>query len=211
MALILYKRQRQILDFLNQFIQRNGYSPTLSEIAQSIGVHSLATVHEHLATMQTKGIIKRTGGGKRGIEITNVEMAGRATSPASVELPVLGFIAAGRPLETYTDPNATYAVPPTMVSPKKRAFVLQVKGDSMVEAGILDQDYVVVEQTPEAKNGDVVVALLDNGLATLKRYFKEATRVRLEPANSAMSPLFVTNVRIQGKVVGVIRRYNTVN
>jgi len=210
MALILYKRQRQILDFLNQFIQRNGYSPTLSEIAQSIGVHSLATVHEHLATLQTKGIIKRTGGGKRGIEITNVEMAGRATSPASVELPVLGFIAAGRPLETYTDPNATYAVPPTMVSPKKRAFVLQVKGDSMVEAGILDQDYVVVEQTPEVKNGDVVVALLDNGLATLKRYFKEATRVRLEPANSAMAPLFVTNVRIQGKVVGVIRRYSGV-
>lgn len=210
MALILYKRQRQILDFLNQFIQRNGYSPTLSEIAQSIGVHSLATVHEHLATMQTKGLIKRTGGGKRGIEITNVEMAGRASSPASVELPVLGFIAAGRPLEPFTDPNASYAVPPTMISPKKRAFVLQVKGDSMVEAGILDQDYVVVEQTPEAKNGDVVVALLENGFATLKRYFKEATRVRLEPANSTMSPLFVTNVRIQGKVVGVIRRYGGV-
>lgn len=212
MALILYKRQRQILDFLNQFIQRNGYSPTLSEIAQSIGVHSLATVHEHLATMQSKGLIKRTGGGRRGIEITNVEMAGRATSPASVELPVLGFIAAGRPLEPYTDPNASYAVPPTMISPKKRAFVLQVKGDSMVEAGILDQDYVVVEQTPEAINGDVVVALLENGFATLKRYFKEATRIRLEPANSTMSPLFVTNVRIQGKVVGVIRRYaNGVN
>ncbi len=212
MALILYKRQRQILDFINQFIQRNGSSPKLSEIAESIGVRSLATVHEHLATMQSKGLIKRTGGGKRGIEITNVEMAGRATSPASVELPVLGFIAAGRPLEPFTDPNASYAVPPTMVSPKKRAFVLQVKGDSMIEAGILDQDYVVVEQTPEAKNGDVVVALLENGFATLKRYFKEATRVRLEPANSTMSPLFATNVRIQGKVVGVIRRYaNGVN
>lgn len=212
MALILYKRQRQILDFINQFIQRNGSSPKLREIAESIGVRSLATVHEHLTTMQTKGLIKRTGGGKRGIEITNVEMAGRATTPASVELPVLGFIAAGRPLEPFTDPNASYAVPPTMVSPKKRAFVLQVKGDSMMEAGILDMDYVVVEQTPEAKNGDVVVALLENGFATLKRYFKESTRVRLEPANSAMSPLFATNVRIQGKVVGVIRRYaNAVN
>ena len=138
-------------------------------------------------------------------------MAGRATTPAAVDLPVLGFIAAGRPLEPYTDPHATFAVPPSLVSSKKRAFVLQVKGDSMIEAGILDQDYVVIEQVQEAKNGDVVVALLENGFATLKRYFKEATRVRLEPANSAMSPLFVTNVRIQGKVVGVIRRYQTAN
>lgn len=211
MPIILYKRQRQILDFINQFIQRNGFSPTLAEIAQALGVRSLATVHEHLESMQKKGLLKRTGGSKRAIEIANTEMAGRATSPAPVDLPVLGFIAAGMPLEPHTDPNATFAVPPTMISTKKRAFVLQVKGDSMVEAGILDRDYVVVEQTPEAKNGDVVVALLDNGFATLKRYFKEATRVRLEPANSAMSPLFVTNVRIQGKVVGVIRRYSSIS
>ena len=211
MALTLYKRQRQILDFINQFIQRNGSSPKLREIAESIGVRSLATVHEHLATMQTKGLIRRISGSRRGIEITNMDLAVRATTPSPVELPVLGFIAAGRPLEPFTDPNATFAVPPSMISAKKRAFVLQVKGDSMIEAGILDMDYVVVEQTPEAKNGDVVVALLENGFATLKRYFKEATRVRLEPANSSMSPLFATNVRIQGKVVGVIRRYNLAN
>ena len=211
MALTLYKRQRQILDFINQFIQRNGSSPKLREIAESIGVRSLATVHEHLATMQTKGLIRRISGSRRGIEITNMDLAVRATTPSPVELPVLGFIAAGRPLEPFTDPNATFAVPPSMISAKKRAFVLQVKGDSMIEAGILDMDYVVVEQTPEAKNGDVVVALLENGFATLKRYFKEATRVRLEPANSSMSPLFATNVRIQGKVVGVIRRYNLSN
>ncbi len=208
--MILYKRQRQILDFVTQFIQRNGYAPTLAEIAQAIGVHSLATVHEHLETMQRKGILKRSSGNKRAIEIANMEMAGKAVTPAPVDLPILGFIAAGRPLEPFTDPHASFAVPPTMVSVKKRAFVLQVKGDSMVEAGILDMDYVVVEQTQEAKNGDVVVALLENGFATLKRYFKEATRVRLEPANSAMTPLFVTNVRIQGKVVGVIRRYGLV-
>lgn len=209
--MILYKRQRQILDFVTQFIQRNGYSPTLSEIAKAIGVRSLATVHEHLETMQRKGILKRSTGGKRAIEITNMEIAGKAVAPAPVDLPVLGFIAAGKPLEPYTDPNATFAVPPSMVSTKKRAFVLQVKGESMVEAGILDQDYVVVEQTQDAKNGDVVVALLENGFATLKRYFKEATRIRLEPANSSMTPLFVTNVQIQGKVVGVIRRYQAIN
>jgi len=98
-----------------------------------------------------------------------------------------------------------------MVSPKKRCFVLQVKGDSMIEAGIYDRDYVVVEQTENARDGEVVVALLENGFATLKRYFKEATRVRLEPANSTMSPIFVTKVRIQGKVVGVIRKFGAMN
>ncbi len=208
MPVTLYKRQRQILDFISQYIQRNGYSPTLAEIAQALGVSSLATVHEHLETMEKKGVIKRREGTVRSIEIIEKEMAQRSQTPASVELPVLGFIAAGAPIEPYIDPNAVLGIPPTMVSPKKRAFVLQVKGDSMVEAGILDRDYVVIEQTEEAKNGEVVVALLDNGFATLKRYFKEATRIRLEPANSSMSPIFTTKVRIQGKCVGVIRRYN---
>ena len=211
MPVTLYKRQRQILDFISQYIQRNGHSPTLAEIAQSLGVRSLATVHEHLESMQKKGVIKRRDGAVRGIEILDKEMAQRSSTPASLELPVLGFIAAGQPIEPYTDPSATLNVPPTMISAKKRAFVLQVKGDSMIEAGILDRDYVVIEQTEEAKNGEVVVALLDNGFATLKRYFKEATRVRLEPANSTMSPIFTTKVRIQGKCVGVIRRYAQVN
>lgn len=207
MAVILYKRQRQILDFISQYIQRNGYSPTLQEIANALGVSSLATVHEHLETMQKKGIIKRRDGSVRGIEITDKDMADKNSTPAVVDLPILGFIAAGAPIEPYTDPNATLSVSPTMISPKKRSFVLQVKGDSMIEAGILDQDYVVIEQTENANNGDVVVALLDNGFATLKRYFKEATRVRLEPANSTMSPIFTTKVRVQGRCVGVIRKF----
>ncbi|KKU28690.1 MAG: LexA repressor [Candidatus Amesbacteria bacterium GW2011_GWA1_47_20] len=208
MPVTLYKRQRQILDFISQYIQRNGYSPTLAEIAQALGVSSLATVHEHLETMEKKGVIKRREGTVRSIEITEKDMAQRSQTPASVELPVLGFIAAGAPIEPYTDPSAVLGIPPTMVSPKKRAFVLQVKGDSMIEAGILDRDFVVIEQTEEAKDGEVVVALLDNGFATLKRYFKESTRIRLEPANSSMSPIFTTKVRIQGRCVGVIRKYN---
>ena len=210
MPIVLYKRQRQILDFISQYIQRNGYSPTLQEIAHALGVSSLATVHEHLETMEKKGVIKRKEGSVRSIEIMDKDLAQRSQTPASVELPVLGFIAAGAPIEPYSDPNATLGIPPTMVSPKKRAFVLQVKGDSMIEAGILDRDFVVIEQTEEAKDGEVVVALLDNGFATLKRYFKESTRIRLEPANSSMSPIFTTKVRIQGKCVGVIRRYNGV-
>lgn len=193
-----------------QYIQTNGYSPTLQEIAKALGVRSLATVHEHLQTMEKKGVIKKYEGAVRGIEILDKNAADRTSSgDVAVELPVLGFIAAGQPIEPYTDPNATFGVPPSMVNSKRRCFVLQVKGDSMIEAGIYDRDYVVIEQTEQAINGDVVVALLDNGFATLKRFFKEATRVRLEPANSTMSPIFVTGdkVKIQGRCVGVIRKF----
>ncbi len=211
MPVVLYNRQRQILDFVAQYIQSHGFSPTLQEIAKALGVSSLATVHEHLEAMEKKGVIKRFDGAVRGMEILDKNAAERMSSASAVDLPVLGFIAAGQPIEPFTDPNATFSVPPTMVSSKKRCFVLQVKGDSMIEAGIFDRDYVVIEQVETAKDGEVVVALLDNGFATLKRYFKESTRVRLEPANSTMSPIFVTKVKIQGKVVGVIRRYQTIN
>lgn len=211
MPVTLYNRQKQILDFIAQYIQRTGYSPTLQEIAEAIGVSSLATVHEHLQAMEKKKVIKRWEGTVRGIEITDKSMTDRAVLNQSLELPVLGYIAAGQPIEPFTDPNATFGVPPSMVSSKKRCFVLQVKGDSMIEAGIFDRDYVVIEQCETATNGEVVVALLENGLATLKRYFKEATRIRLEPANSSMSPIFVQKVKIQGKCVGVIRKYGLVN
>ena len=163
MPVTLYNRQRQILDFISQYIQRTGYSPTLQEIAQALGVSSLATVHEHLGAMSKKGVIKRYEGSVRGIEILDKQAADRTSSPANLDLPILGFIAAGQPIEPFTDPNASFGVPPSMVSPKKRCFVLQVKGDSMIEAGIYDRDYVVVEQTENARDGEVVVALLENG------------------------------------------------
>lgn len=204
MALVVYRRQSQILDFIKQHIQSKGSAPTLRQIADAIGVSSLATVHEHLQTLQLKGLIKRKAGKVRSIELKNLELS---FNPEGVSVPILGFIAAGAPIEPYTDPNATMSIPPNFYSQKKRVYVLQVRGESMIEEQIRDGDYVVVEQQENAKNGDIVVALLDNGMATLKRFFKEATRVRLEPANAAMSPLFVKNVKIQGKVVGLIRRY----
>jgi len=200
----VYRRQQQILDFLKQYIESHGYAPTLSQIAQSIGVSSLATVHEHLQAMEKKGLLKRKSGQTRGIDILENFTRGNYNS---LSAPILGFIAAGLPIETYTDPNATLNIPSSFVSGKKRVFVLQVRGDSMIEDGILDGDFVIIEQQEDAKNGDIVVALLDNGMATLKRYFKEETRIRLEPANSQMSPIFAKNVRIQGKCVGIIRRY----
>jgi len=204
MPVTLYKRQKQILDFISQYIQKNGYSPTLTEIAEAIDVSSLATVHEHLATMVKKGVIRRFEGAVRGIEIVDKKIGDLIKG---IELPVLGYIAAGLPIEPYSDPNSTISVSPGMLSGKKRSFVLQVKGDSMIEDGILDGDYVVIEQQEEAKNGEIVVALLENGFATLKRFFKETTRVRLEPANAKMSPIFAKNVKIQGKVVGIVRRF----
>lgn len=204
MPITLYKRQRQIVDFIAQYIQKNGYSPTLQEIANAIGVSSLATVHEHLQALQRKKVIKKYEGAVRGIELldrTFIKMT------ESIDLPFMGFIAAGQPIEPHPDDAATFKVSPEMISTKFRSYVLQVKGLSMIEDHIDDGDYVVVEETPTVKNGDIVVALLDNGLATLKRYYKEMTRVRLEPANSSMSPIYATNVQIQGRVVGLIRKF----
>ena len=204
MAPVIYKRQSQILDFIRQNIQSTGSAPTLKEIANAIGVSSLATIHEHLTALENKNLIKRKLGKTRAIDLVNQNVG---FDEKGLDVSVLGFIAAGAPIEPYTDPNATLSIPSSFITGKKRTYVLKVKGESMIEEQIRDGDYVVVEQSENANNGDIVVALLDNGMATLKRFFKETTRIRLEPANSKMSPIFVKNVRIQGRVVGLIRRY----
>ena len=205
MTVILYRRQKQILEYLNNYIYKNGHAPTLVEIAKKLGVRSLATVHEHLQTLEKKGLIKRIGGISRGIELLDRKIG---EVVRGVELPLLGFIAAGSPIEPYTDPNATFAVEPNMVSGRRKSYVLQVKGDSMVEDGILDGDFVVVEETNQARDGDIVVAMINNGIVTLKRFFKEPGRIRLQPANSSMRPIYAKDVTIQGRVVSVIRKYN---
>lgn len=203
-APVIYSKQREILDFIRQFIQKSGGSaPTLREIANAIGVSSLATVHEHLSSLEHKNLLRRNHGHSRMMEVI-----GEYANPAEeIEVPILGYIAAGAPIEPYTDPNASIPIPSNFLSGKKRTYVLQVKGESMIEEQIRDGDYVIIEQAESANNGDIVVALLDNGMATLKRFFRETTRIRLEPANVKMQPIFVKNVRIQGKVVGLIRKY----
>ena len=206
MPLVLYRRQEQILGFLKQYINSHGHAPTLQQIAQALGVSSLATVHEHLTTLERKGLIKRKNGHSRSIELLGTYRT-IDSELEGVTLPILGYIAAGSPIEAYTDPSATLNVAPWMISGKKRSFILQVRGDSMIGDGIYDGDFVVIEQQETANNGDIVVALLDNGMATLKRYYKEATRIRLEPANQRLAPIFTKNVRIQGKCVGLVRRY----
>jgi repressor LexA len=208
MATVLYKRQKQILDYINDNIAKYGYAPTLTEIAQFLGLSSLATVHEHLAVLEKKGLIRRYRGAVRGIEVLEDEATQPYKSTLMVELPVMGFIACGEPIEPYNDPNATLAVNSSLVKPGDKSYVLQAKGDSMVDDGILSGDYVVVKEQGDAHNGDIVVAVLRNGFATLKRFYREANRIRLQPANSTMSPIYVTDVEIRGKVVAIIRQFN---
>ncbi len=204
MSVVVYKRQQQILDFLKNYIDKFGNAPTLVEIANHLGVKSLATVHEHLAVLEKKGLIKKSSGIVRSIELIDKKISDIVKG---IELPILGFIAAGAPIEPFTDPTATFAVANNMIAQNKKSYVLQVKGESMIEDGILDGDFVVIEETNQANNGDIVVAMMENGVVTLKRFYREKDRIRLMPANSAMQPIFAKHVTIQGKCVGVIRRY----
>ena len=207
MTATLYKRQKQILDFINENINKYSCAPTLTEIAAHLGLSSLATVHEHLAVLEKKGLIRRYRGAVRGIEVLENKVKNILANNL-IELPVMGFIACGTPLEPFTDPNATLAVNSALIKSGDKSYVLQAKGDSMIDDGILNGDYLVIKEQQDARNGDIVVAVLKNGFATLKRFYREANRIRLQPANSTMSPIYVTEVEIKGKVVSVIRQFN---
>lgn len=203
----LYKRQKEILDYISQYIQANSTSPTLQEIADAMGLSSLATVHEHLQALTKKGVIRRYEGAVRGIEIIDQTIN---AALQGIELPLVGYIAAGEPIDALEDSTQTILVSPDLVSKVKRCYVLQVKGDSMIEEGIRDGDYVVIQQQDTAKDGDIVVALIEDNFATLKTFYKEKNRIRLQPENKTMDPIYVDpkDLKIQGKVSGIIRRYN---
>lgn len=170
-------------------------------------MHSPATIHEHIERLREKGYIHKIDGLARGLEVVET-MYRNDTNAAAPQIPILGFIAAGEPLEPHTDPNAYMSIPPGMIPPNKAGYILQVKGTSMIDDGILDGDFVVIQHQEDAKNGDIVVALLPNGFATLKRIYFEKDRIKLMPANTQMSPIFTTHVKIQGRCVGVIRKMN---
>jgi len=204
----LYKKQRQILNFISQYIQLNGTSPTLQEIADAMGLSSLATVHEHLQALAKKGVIKRFEGAVRGIEVIDEAFS---TTINAIELPIVGYIAAGEPIDAIENPINTVLVSADLISKTKRCYVLQVRGDSMIDEGIFDGDNVVLQHQETANNGDIVVALLDNGFATLKKFYNEGNgKVRLQPANKKMQPIIVkaNEMKIQGKVTGIIRKYD---
>jgi repressor LexA len=205
----LTKRQKEVLDFLVGFLNKHGYSPSFEEIARPLKLTSLATVHKHITTLERKGFIRRGYNQSRSIEVTQLPKPVRAQvlDRQTMELPLAGRIAAGRPLEAVED-RETLSLGEFARSDK--TFVLQVKGDSMIEDHILDGDYVVIEPTQVANPGEIVVALVGGDEATLKRFYREpGGRIRLQPANSQMAPIMVpsADVRIQGRVVGVLRKY----
>lgn len=200
----LTKRQRQILDYLTSYASEHGYAPSFEEIAEQFNYNSLATVHEHLSNLERKGYIKRAYNESRAIEILPSEVFQKA-----IELPVLGAVAAGLPIEAL-ESSETIAVPDDFVRRAGSHYVLKVRGQSMIDDHITDGDYVVVHDRPAADNGEMVIAMLDDGGATVKRYYRERDgRIRLQPANASMLPIYVQEdqVRVQGIVVGVMRRY----
>lgn len=206
---VLYKKEREVLEYLAQFQKINGYSPTLGEIAKATSHKSISTVHTLIRSLVEKGYVQKVDGNTRTLKIIDdkVKLTLTGSQPA-VELPLMGFIAAGKPLEPHSDPNATFYVSASMLSGDKTAYVLQVKGNSMIEDGIFDGDYVLIEKANQASNGDIVVALVDDNLATLKKFYKEGDRVVLKPANSNMDPIYPNHLIIQGKVVGLVRKFN---
>jgi repressor LexA len=201
-VLPLTKRQREILDFLGEFIEQHGYAPSLEEIGRRFGLSSLATVHKHLTNLQEKGFIKRAWNRSRSIELVPARLAGR-----TVELPLLGYVAAGAPIEAVAT-TETIAVPESLVG-RRHAYVLRVRGDSMIDEQIRDGDLVIVEDRQTAENGEMVIALLRGTDVTLKKFYRDNGRVRLQPANPAVAPIVVdpSEVEIQGVVVGLMRKY----
>jgi len=197
------RRQKEILDFLNRYIETNGYAPTIEETAGHFGLRSLATVHKHLTNLQKKGLVKRDWNRSRALELVPSEVKVRA-----VELPLLGRVAAGSPIEAITA-SETIFVPEDMVG-RHDTYVLQVKGDSMIDEQIRDGDYVIVENRRFTRDGEMVIALLEGERVTLKKLYREGGgRIRLQPANARMKPIFVDqdDVRVQGVVIGVLRKY----
>ncbi|MBA3891800.1 MAG: transcriptional repressor LexA [Gemmatimonadaceae bacterium] len=200
----LTKRQREILSYLTSYTEGNGYAPSFEEIADAFGYTSLATVHEHLSNLQRKGYIKRSYNESRGIEIVPTEV-----TPRAIELPLLGSVAAGMPIEAVMH-GETLTVPDAFIRGSGSHYVLRVRGNSMVDEQIRDGDFVVVNERQSADNGEMVIAMLNGDSATVKKYYRERDgRIRLQPANEALQPIYVheNDISIQGIVVGVLRRY----
>jgi repressor LexA len=202
------RRQRQVYDYISDFVQKHGYSPSFEEIGEGLGLSSLATVHKHVSNLEKKALLTRDYNRSRSIDL--LPPKGRLKQAMSVNtglvLPLLGRIAAGQPIEAVQTPE-TISLADFVRS--KEVFVLEVRGDSMQDEAILNGDYVLVEKSKTAHNGDIVVALIESADATLKRFYKEGDKIRLQPSNATMKPIIVPalSVEIQGRVIGVLRKY----
>ena len=217
-------RRQRIVDFIARTVEERGYPPSVREIADAVGLASTSAVHHHLIALERDGLLERGGKHSRALRLTARPQPvpdepassqpgdGAKVTPfrmpverETLTLPVMGEIAAGQPIEAYEDSAETLAVPASMDA-REDSYVLRVRGKSMIDALIDDGDFVIVQPQATARDGDIVVALLEDNGVTLKRFFREDDRIRLQPANAEMEPIYATEVQIQGKVVGVIRR-----
>ena len=199
------KRQAEILTYIKKYIVAHGYPPTVREIGKDLGVSSPATIHTHLSNLENKGFIKKEETKNRAIELL-VDNEFEMKQESSVEVPLLGKITAGSPIEAIERPNEYFSLPAYLIPKNKEVFTLLVNGESMINAGILDGDIVIVERTSTARNGEIVVAMTDENEVTLKTFYKESNYFRLQPENDTMEPIILSNVSILGKAIGLYRK-----
>ncbi|AYA75509.1 transcriptional repressor LexA [Robertmurraya korlensis] len=202
----LSKRQVDILEYIKEEVKQKGYPPSVREIGEAVGLASSSTVHGHLARLESKGYIRRDPTKPRAIEILDLdEVVSNIPKYNIVNVPVVGKVTAGIPITAIENVEEYFPLPERLAPADEQVFMLEVMGDSMIEAGILDGDYVIVKQQQTANNGDIVVAMTEEDEATVKRFFKEKDYVRLQPENSSLAPIILRNVSILGKVIGVYR------
>ena len=202
----LTERQAEILNFIKEFIVSNGYPPTVREIGKALGLSSPATIHSHLNNLAAKGFIKKDSSKNRAMELL-VENEYENKAEDVVEVPLLGKVTAGSPIEAIERPNEFFSLPAFLVPKQKEVFTLDVSGESMINAGIFNGDIVIVQKQNTARNGDIVVAMTDENEVTLKTYYKENGHFRLQPENDTMAPIILDNVTILGKAIGLYRKF----
>lgn len=203
----LSKRQQAILEFIVKEVREKGYPPSVREIGDAVGLASSSTVHGHLAKLEKKGYIRRDPSKPRAIEVLDREMSHADSQPEVVHIPIVGKVTAGLPITAIENVETYFPVPKLMAPNESTVFMLLVRGDSMINAGIQDRDYVIVRQQHTANNGEIVVAMTEEHEATVKRFYKERDHIRLQPENPAMEPIRLPHVTILGKVIGLFRQY----
>jgi len=202
----LTERQAEILNFIKEFIVSNGYPPTVREIGKALGLSSPATIHSHLNNLAAKGFIKKDSSKNRAMELL-VENEYENKAEDVVEVPLLGKVTAGNPIEAIERPNEFFSLPAFLVPKQKEVFTLDVSGESMINAGIFDGDIVIVQKQNTARNGDIVVAMTTDNEVTLKTYYKENGHFRLQPENDKLAPIILDSVTILGKAIGLYRKF----
>ncbi|PLS16776.1 repressor LexA [Bacillus sp. M6-12] len=202
----LSKRQQDILAFIKEEVRKKGYPPSVREIGEAVGLASSSTVHGHLARLESKGLIRRDPTKPRAIEVLDLDEASTIPRSNVINVPLLGKVTAGLPITAIENIEEYFPLPEHLAPHDEHVFMLEIMGDSMIEAGILDGDFVIVRQQKTANNGDIVVAMTEEDEATVKRFFKEKDYFRLQPENSSMDPIILRNVSILGRVIGLYRQ-----